>query len=167
MCLAIRLRVWQKAYTRINVRYAMHLAMKLMVWQEAYTRIQVKCIYEWTTVRVTGVAAVWLMATCKKPLACFSLELLFSDFGWKNWHQLSIIILSAKQYGFYFMIGMSGKYPPHSCCSKKVYQLDLLCVSNAFVLVSESLETNYSFNTKLPESWTPDVSKPFIIFKDI
>lgn len=131
--------------------------------QEAYTRIHVKCVYKWTTVRVTGVSAVWLTATFKKPLASFSSELLFSDFSWKKkWHQLSIIMLSAKQCGFYFMMGMSGKYPSHSCCSRDC--LYLLCVSNAFVLVSESSETNYSFNTKLPESWT-HVSELFILFK--
>lgn len=94
------------------------------------------------------------------PLSCYFLIL-----AGKNWHQLSIIMLSAKQCGFYFMMGMSGKYPSHSCCSRDC--LYLLCVSNAFVLVSESSEANYSFNTKLPESWTHDVSKLFILFKGI
>lgn len=46
-------------------------------------------------------------------------------------------MLSAKQYGFYFVIGMSGKYPSHSCCSQEGLPVYLLCVANAFVLVSE------------------------------
>lgn len=165
MCRAIGLTVWQKAYTRINFRCAMCRAIRPRVWQGAYTRIHVKRVYEWTAVRVTGVSAVWLTATFKKPWLASPLSRYFPISAGNKWHQLSIIMLSAKQCGFYFMMGMSGKYPSHSCCSRD--RLYLLCVSNAFVLVSESSETNDSFNTKLPESWTQDVSKPFILFKGI